>query len=207
MKTLRNEDGVALIISLMFTLICLGMILMLMYSVLSGIKSTGAQAKYRSSLEASYGGVDFITKTIIPRMFGNYSSGRATLLTDFGATDRFGITFGGSLQEKLSTSTNLWSAGTNRTVNPKDAPDMQFTLPGATGSPEYKVYSKITDTVSGVGLLDSSGIDYLDAGIGVAGTGSATQTLRTPNMYTIEVQGESAIRPKEKANLTVLYAY
>ena len=59
----------------------------------------------------------------------------------------------------------------------------------------------------GVGLIDASGIDYLDAGIGVAGTSSSTQTPRTPNIYTVEVQGEAAVNPKEKATLSVLYAY
>lgn len=207
MKILRNEDGVALVISLMFTLICLGMILMLMYSVLSGIKSSGAQARYRSSLEASYGGVDFLTKTIIPRLFNNYTDGRVSLLADFGATDRFGLSVGANLQEKMEKPTGQWAASTSKSVDAKLSPDMQFTLPGQSGTPEYKVYTKITDTVTGVGLLDTSGIDYLDAGMGVAGTGSATQSFRTPHMYTMEVQGEKAVNPKEKANLTVLYAY
>jgi hypothetical protein len=69
------------------------------------------------------------------------------------------------------------------------------------------VYTKIVDTVSGIGLIDSSGIDYLDAGIGVSGTSSSTQTPRTPSIYSIEVQGEAAVTPKEKAGLSVLYAF
>ena len=64
-----------------------------------------------------------------------------------------------------------------------------------------------TGSGAGVGVVDASGIDYLDAGIGVAGTSTSTQTPRTPNIYTVEVQGEAAVNPKEKSGLSVLYAY
>ena len=82
-----------------------------------------------------------------------------------------------------------------------------FTLKGLNAGSDFRVYGKIVDTIAGVGLIDASGIDYLDAGIGVAGTSSSTQTPRTPNIYSIEVQGEAAVNPKEKAGLSVLYAY
>lgn len=208
MKQLRNEKGVALVMSLMFTLICLGMILMLLYSVLSSVKSSGAQARYRNSLEASYGGVEFVTKTAIERVFENFSTGKLSLISDFGSSDRFGLIVHDSLREKMHTATADWTGDdASKSVKPKVSPDLEFMLPGASGTPTYKIYSKITDTVTGVGVLDDSGIDYLDPGLAVVGTGSATSTMRTPNMYTIEVLGESAVRPKEKANLTVLYAY
>lgn len=207
MKQLRNEKGVALVISLMFTLICLGMILMLLYSVLSSVKSTGAQARYRSSLEASYGGVEFVTKTAIERVFQNYSTGKLSLLTDFGDPGRFGLIVHDSLREKMHTPTAAWTGGAaSKSVNPKVSPDLEFMLPGPSGMPTYKIYSKVTDTITGVGMVDESGIDYLDPGLAVVAIGPATQTQRTPNLYTIEVQGEGGVT-KEKANLTVLYAY
>jgi len=207
MRYLRNQDGVALVVSLMFSLICLVMILSLMYYVLAGTKSTGAQARYRSSLEASYGGVDFLTKTVIPRVFSDYSGGKLSLLTDFAASDKLGLTIGGNLKEKMTKNTSEWSGLAMKTLDPKLAPDITFTLPGQSGSQGYKVYSKIVDTTTGVGLLDASGVDYLDPGIGVAGAGSSTQSMRTPNIYTIEVEGEKAVNPKEKASLSVVYAY
>lgn len=208
MKQLRNEKGVALVMSLMFTLICLGMILMLLYSVLSSVKSTGAQARYRSSLEASYGGVEFVTKTAIERVFENFSTGKRSLTLDFGSSDHFGLIVHDSLREKMHTATVNWTGdAASKSVNPRVSPDLEFMLPGASGTPTYKIYSKVTDTVPGIGMLDDSGIAYLDTGAAVVGTGSITPTMRTPNIYTIEVLGESAVRPKEKANLTVLYAY
>jgi len=206
MKYIRNEDGIALITALMFTLICLAMVMTLMYYVLTATKMSAAQKTYRNSLEASYGGTELVTKIIIPRLFSNYSTGKLSLDGDFGA-GKLDLQLGGDLQAKLMNARGTLWGGASTTVNPKDAPDMVFTLKGQNAGNNFRVYSKIVDTVSGVGLVDASGIDYLDAGIGVAGTSNSTQTPRTPNIYTVEVQGEAAVNPKEKAGLSVLYAY
>jgi hypothetical protein len=140
-------------------------------------------------------------------LFNNYSGGKKSLLDDFGPADKLGLAFtSNALGTKLNTATAGWGS-LSKTVNPKDAPDLTFTLKGMNSAGDFKVFTKIVDTVAGVGLIDSSGIDYLDAGIGVAGTSSSTSTPRTPNIYSIEVQGEKAVNPKEKASLSVLYAY
>lgn len=207
MKYIKNEDGIALITALMFTLICLAMVMSLMYYVLTATKMSASQKKYRNSLEASYGGAEFVTKSIIPRLFANYSTGRSALAADFGDAATLGLQLGSDLQVKLVNQRGAAWGAASTTIDPKDSPDMVFTLKGQGTSGDFRVYSKIVDTVSGVGLLDESGIDYLDAGIGVAGTSTSTQTPRTPNIYSIEVQGEAAVNPKEKAALSVLYAY
>ena len=213
MRYLRNEDGVALITALMFTLLSLGMIMMLLYYVLAGTRMSASQKRYRNSVEASYGGTEFVTKTIIPRLliFNNYSTQRLLMKGEFAGNLGLGFVPASDtldpLKVKLFNPTSAWPIGVSKTVNPKDAPDMTFTLQGPGGIGEFKVYSKIVDTVPGVGMLDETGIDYLDGGLGVAGTSNATATLRTPNMYSIEVQGERAIASKEKAALSVLYAY
>jgi len=191
----------------MFTLIILGIIMTLLYYVLQGTKMSAAQKQYRNALEASYGGTEFVTKAIIPRLFTNYSSNKAGVLVDFGdPTNSVGLLLGDNLKEKLTNSTTTWSSAAMKTVNPKELPDITFTLKGTTGN-DFRVYGKIVDTVSGVGLIDASGIDFIDGGQGVAGTSSSTQTPRTPNIYSIEIQGEAAVNPKEKAGLSVRYAY
>ncbi|MFZ2949482.1 MAG: hypothetical protein WA003_08345, partial [Desulfuromonadaceae bacterium] len=173
MKYLRNEDGIALITALMFTMICLGMIMTLLYYVIAGTRMSAGQKRYRSSLEASYGGTEFITKTIIPRLFNNYSGGKVSLLADFSASDKLGLAFtSGGFDTKLSKSTSDWGS-LNKSVDPKDTPDVTFNLMGQNANSYYKVYTKIVDTVAGVGLLDASGIDYLEGGIGVAGTSTS----------------------------------
>lgn len=206
MKLLKDQKGIALVTALMFTLIALVIIIMLLYYVLAGTRMSGAQKRYRNALEASYGGTDFVTKTIIPRLFNNYSAGKAGLSSDFGTS--LGLMFpSGTISTKMTTATANWPTTLSKTLDPKDAPDVTFLLQGPTSGTNFKVYTKIVDTVPGVGLIDTSGIDYLDAGSGVAGTSSTTQTPRTPNLYSFEVQGEAAVNPKEKAALSVLYAY
>ncbi len=206
MKCIRNEKGIALVTALMFTLVCLAIIMTLMYYVLTSTKMSAAQKRYRNSLEASYGGTELVTKTIIPALFSNYSGGKVSLLADFGNPSQLGLYLGPDLKTKLNNPTANWGSA-SKTVNPKDSPDITFSLRGQTTSSHFKVYSKIVDTVPGVGLVDASGIDYLDPGMGTAGTSNSTQSPRTPNVYSIEVQGEAEVNPKEKAALSVLYAY
>jgi hypothetical protein len=127
--------------------------------------------------------------------------------SDFGGTSKLNLSFGPDLKTKLQNARGpLWGAAST-TVNPKDSPDLVFSLKGQNSNSDYKVYGKIVDTITGVGLLDASGIDYLDPGIGVSGSSNATQAPRTPNVYSIEIQGEASANPKEKGALSVLYAY
>ncbi len=212
MRLLRNEDGIALVTALMFTLICLAMIMTLMYYVLQGTKMSAAQKRYRSSLEASYGGAELVTKAIIPQIaiLDNYSSGRLSLLSDYG--NNIGLQLSGKdiLKSKLTQPTASWTGAplaSLKSVDPKVLPDFQFTLNGTNPGSSYRVYSKIVDTVPAIGLIDTSGVDYLDSGAGVAGTSNSTQTPRTPGMYALEIQGEAAQNPREKASLSVLYSY
>lgn len=202
MRCVRNEDGIALVTALMFTLISLGIIMALMYMIIAGTKMSGSQKRYRNSLEASYGGVALVTKEFIPRLFDNYSTGSASLSSDYGGVS---LLFSTSLQKKLSDQTVNWPGTFSKTSNPKDNPDITFILSGLNAGEKFKVYSKIVDTVSG--NSDTSGIDYLLAGVGVAGTGSGIAPKHTPSLFTIEIQGEQATNPKEKAQLSVLYAF
>jgi hypothetical protein len=209
MKYLRNQDGIALLTALMFTMLILGITMTLLYYVLLGTKMSAAQKVYRNSLEASYGGTEVVTKTILPQLLvlANFSTNKIALTNTLGPADKLGLVIGPHVKEKLTTPTALWGGITRKSVNPKELPDFTFTLQGSGSGGNFKVYSKIVDTVPAVGLIDASGIDYLDPGIGVAGTSSSTQTPRTPNIFSIEVQGEKAINPKEKAGVSVLYAY
>lgn len=208
MRVLKNEDGIALMTALMFTLLSLGMIMLLLYYVVAGTRMSSEHKRYRNSMEAAYGGTDVVTKTILPRLlvFNSYSGQKNLLRNEFSTN--LGLSFPSSgLQAKLSTPTASWPTGVSKTPNPKEAPDVTMLLKGATANGRFKVYTKIVDTIPGVGLLDETNIDYLDGGLGVAGSSSSTATLRTPSVYSIEVLGESAVNPQEKAALSVLYAY
>jgi hypothetical protein len=207
MRYLQNKDGIALITALMFTLVILVIIMAMLQFVIMGSKMSGSQKRYRNSLEASYGGVEIITKEFIPKLFVNYSSGQHSLLTAFGphSLGENNLVINSNLKEKMIKPTADWSSTLSKTINPKDAPDIQFKLNGTGAGTNYNVYGKIVDTVPG--NSDPSGMDYLGSGVGVAGTGAGIAPKHTPALFTIEVQGELATGTKEKAALSVLYAY
>jgi len=207
MKKIHNEDGIALVTALMFTLICLGMVAALMQMLLLQTKLSGSQKNYRNSLEASYGGTELITREFIPKLFTNYSSGIGPLLTAYnnGGIGDIDLVVNSALETKLITPTGSWDATLSKTLDAKDAPDLQFSLKSIVSGGNFKVYAKIVDTVEG--NSDTTGVDYLDSGAGVAGAGAGISPKHNPVLYSIEVRGERETNAKEKALLSVLYAY
>lgn len=176
----------------------------LMYLITQGISASAAHKRYHSSLEASQGGVEIFTKEIVPRII------RGDLITNI--TNDFteiSLNFPNNLcmTDKLQNSTSAWSqcSAQATTTDPKSAFDVSFKLRGLPLQPNYVVYSKIVDTSAG--NSDPTGIDYLDGGGGVTGTGSGINPKHIPSMYRIEVQGEKETNAKERAMLSVLYAY
>jgi len=187
----------------MFTLISLGIIMALLQFVLMGTRMSASQKTYRNSLEASYGGVELVAKEIIPKLFGSYSTGSNTLMTTFAGSSKISLVLNNSsLKDKLAKDTKDWPTTLNKIPDAKVSPDMTFKLRGANDN--FMVYNKIIDTVTG--NSDVSGRD-LDPGIGVAGTGAGIAPKHAPHLITFEVQGERETNPKEKAVLSVLYAY
>lgn len=204
MKSPRNEDGIALVTALLLTLISMTVAMAVLYLISQGIATSSAQKRYQSSLEAAHGGVEFFSKEIVPRLMQGESA--TSLATSFGGIN---LTFPASacFSQKLDKSPSEWTScsGTALTSDPKQSPDITFTLAGATIGSNYKIYSKIVDTTPG--NSDPSGIDYLDSGSGVTGTSSGVSPKHVPGLYRIEVQGEKEVNPSERALLSVLYAY
>lgn len=210
MKKLGNEDGIALVTALMFTLICLGIVAALLQMLFLQTKVSSAQKNYKNSLQAAYGGTELITREFIPKLFGNYSSSIDALKTAYGSGGGADIDLAvpqeAALKMKLERPTAEW--GLTDAAKSTDAsvlPDLTFTLRGVSASSNFKVYAKIVDTVQG--NSDTTGVDYLDSGAGVAGTGAGIAPKHNPSLYSFEVRGEKAANPKEKALLSVLYAY
>lgn len=204
MKFLNNQNGIALVTSLCLTLISLTMIMSLLYMVSQGIATSSAHKRYHSSLAASQGGVEVFTKEILPRIL------KGDLITAL-TTDFVGISLNiptsSCFSDKLNKSTTGWTnCGAQATsIDAKTGFDVSFKLKGLPLQPNYIVYSKITDTSPG--NSDPTGIDYLDSGAAVTGTGSGINPKHIPSMYRIEIQGEKETNAKENAKLSVLYAY
>ena len=110
------------------------------------------------------------------------------------------------LNQKLTLSPVGWTAcaATATSLDPKTGWDMSFKLQGTAG-PGFNIYAKIIDTMPG--NSDTTGFELIDAGSGVTGSPSGLSPKHVPALYRIETQGESVSNAREKAALSVLYAY
>lgn len=199
-----NNDGVALVTSLVLTLVSLTIVMAVMYMVTQSVQTVGLYKRYKTALEASYGGTDVVMKDIIPYVLKNYASG--TLLTDaVTAYSMINLDVQATqvcLQNKLTKATTDWTAACNSGLSAKTASDFVFRLQSTGGAP-YAVYSKIVDTV--VGNTDMSGLQL--EGAGVAETLSVITPQHIPFVYRMEIQTERAQNAYEQSNISVLYAY
>lgn len=207
MKSLQNERGVALVTSLLLTLISLAIILAVLYLITQGIQVSGSSKRYKNAREASFATVDVLAKEIVPQLL--YGQTPAQLATTFNA---IGLDFGSypsCLQQKLTNPTSKWGTtvcGPNAaSMNPKNNYDLKFTLKGLPLQGNYTVYSQIISTVKG--NSDMSGVENLDSGAGVSGSSPGIAPMHVPSLYTIEVHGEKETSAVENARLSVLYAF
>lgn len=207
MKVLRSRDGIALVTSLMLTLISMTIVMALMYMMTYGTQVSGQFKRYKTALDASYGGTEILTKDILPMVLRNYSS--STLVTDLvSSTTGFGAiglqvnTTQNCLQSKLTKATANWPAACDSSPFAAKNPDMNFSLQASTGNP-YTVFSKIVDTT--VGNSDVSGLQL--EGSGVAEGSTVLTPQHFPYVYRVEIQGQRQNSQGAQANVEVLYAY
>ncbi|MBC7946796.1 MAG: hypothetical protein H7Y42_02870 [Chitinophagaceae bacterium] len=209
----------------MFTMLALVISMALLYMVTMGARTSGAMKRYKSVLDATYGGTDIITKDLIANAlsFQNQSSSFNSFLQ--GRMAGLTPTFSDCLQMRLETPRNAWTgACASVDGNPRTAPDIVFPLNATAGS-TFNVYSKIVDTTEWrftsfssnaagtpvaitqkiAGNSERSGNNSLSKGGTIM---NQTPTVpHYPYMYKIEIQGERQQSQVEKANISVLYAY
>ena len=225
MKLLRDSKGVALVTSLMFTVICLVISMYLLYMVTAGIKASGSMKKYRTALDAAYGGADIMAKDLLVAGFAFKSYSGASYVDQMktGYMNNLGSPFVSTcLRTKLTKPRSQWGACADSIESAKFNPDISFDLNATSPSP-FTVYSKIVDTmqrrflvledvagtktaktISMAGNTDESGTD-LDYG-STTDAGGVT-VPHYPYIYRVEVQGERKVNPNEKSKLSVVYAY
>jgi hypothetical protein len=233
MKFLHNENGIALITSLMFTVITLVITMSLLYMVTSSIRTSGAIKRYRTTTEAAYGGTDIVVKDLISASFAfrdvsSASNPYSTYMTNrFVSSGNYTPIFSNCLRAKLTTPTSKWTtACSNATLNAKSGTDISFVLNSASGSP-FSVYSKIVDTMERrFTVLES----YSTAGgmakrlknVTIAGNSDTSSTTleggsttdgagvtvpHYPYMYRIEIKAERSQNAIENTKISVQYAY
>jgi hypothetical protein len=211
---LRNNNGIALVTALMLTLISLTIVSYLLLMVTAGVKQSGANKRYRTAIDASYGGADIIMKEIIPNIFIN-----TIAVGSFSPTysaDILAHSLDSCLMDKLTKPSSKWGSGCSNSADATVNSDFQLKLNSISASETYTVYTKIIDTVCSdkrpypAGKCtgsDLSGLDYLGDGSGTAGGSSGVTVQAMPAIYRIEIVGEKTNNPKEKSKISVLYAY
>jgi len=207
MRILSCEDGAALVTALMLTMLSLVVALTLLYTVTAGTRISASQKRYRSALAAAHGGVQLVTREIIPRLLQLNPQTQAGLHDDFSLIG-LRLPGYGCLQQKLSSPTGSWSScsAVQSNADPADAPDLTFTLGGSLSSdPGYQVSVKIVDVVPGNSDA-SGGNDLLESGSSVSGREEVIQPQHVSGLYSISVQGAGEAS-REKARLSLLYAY
>lgn len=233
MKYLHNENGIALITSLMFTMITLVITMSLLYMVTSSIRTSGAVKRYRTITEAAYGGTDIVVKDLISasfafRDFSSSTNPYSKYMTDrFVSSGNYSPSFSNCLKAKLTTPKNKWIAAcSSSTLDAKVGTDVSFVLNSASGSP-FSVYSKIVDTMERKFVVLESysavgGQAKRSKTVSIAGNSDTTSTAlesgsttdgagvtvpHYPYMYRIEIQAERQQNAAEKSKISVQYAY
>ncbi|BCS53486.1 hypothetical protein [Geobacter sp. SVR] len=203
-RLLANQEGVALVTSLCMTLISLTIVMAVMYMVSRNIEQAGASKRYKTALEASYGGTDMVIKDILPYILSDFNS--AKLNTDlesrYSGVSLAVTATAACLQDKATKGTKDWDPACSSGLTPTSGPDMTMQLQASGGQP-YTVYTKIVDTVSG--NTDMTGLQL--EGAGVAETLSVITPQHVPYVYRLEVQAQRSANAAEQANMSVMYAY
>lgn len=201
-KLIQDQSGIALVTSLLLTLISLTIVLSLMYLITSGIQASAANKRYKTVLQAGYGATELVTKDVLKAVFEGHTTA-TRLKGKFIALDK-NLLVNPCVNQKFNKNTDSWNSDCQPTTySANQFPDLSFVLQSATSEP-YRIYAKIVDTY--VGNTDTANNANLTDALNVTETNIDSGETKTSN-YRIEIQAERNNNPQERANLSVLYAY
>lgn len=157
MRFLQNKKGIALVTSLMFTVLSLVITMTLLYMVTVGIRSSASMKRYRTAADAAHGGLEIMVKdimsiglvdaTVTALSDATFKSNMETYLKDVDKLGSMRPTISDCLRNKLMNYNNKWTtACKNYDLDASKSYDVKFNLNSASGTP-YVVYSKIVDTM------------------------------------------------------------
>ncbi|WP_246043762.1 pilus assembly protein PilX [Geomonas edaphica] len=191
--------------ALMLTALSLVIAVALLTMITAGTQVSASQKRYHSSLSAARGAVDLFTQELMPRLFQPETT-IVDLEREFSGIELH-VKLDACLRQKLTLSPGSWTAcsAAQASNDPAAAPDVSFRLAGLPAARGFTVTTKIVDTVPG--NTDRSGYDLLDAGGAVAAQDEVVRPQHVPAMYHLGVQGSREGQTRERARLSVLYAY
>ncbi|MDH4231563.1 MAG: hypothetical protein OEW04_05980 [Nitrospirota bacterium] len=220
-----NEKGIALVLVLILAMISLAIVSALLFMATQGTVISGAQKFYRTAEEAATGAAELSVEYLANRgeftLLGASHPILGTLNDGCNCGDPMITTDNIDLNvipnartcrcDKLCNATADWLAtcdentgvsGMQIDLNPKMNPEFSFELGN------FKVYTKIVDTVSGntdLGGVAASG-ELGGSAVSSSAAGIVTPP-HSPYLYRMEVQAEDKANPRELSRISVLYAY
>jgi len=206
---------------LILSLIGLAIVSALLYMLTQATSMSAASKFYRSAEEASIGGMEIATGYIANRGTANIPGLALNFTNNCDCKDPY--VYNDNIDkmtglasprcDKLCNPTSNWTAAAllypvaeARAIDATLRSDMRFTLGVAPAT--FDVFAKIVDTVQGnsdVGGLVTSG-QLGGAGVVASATGLVTPP-HNPYLYRLEVQSQATTNPRERARLSVLFAY
>lgn len=206
MRYLRNEKGVALVMALVFAMVGLAIVSAMMFMITQGTMMSGYNRQFRSADEAGLGAapvaIEYITGNGTPP---------AAIDLQFNAGDPANPQQP-CLNQKLTLSRGSW--GTSATgwtlcggydildLDVAANADLIYRLPGDNNR-QYRVYTKIIDTVKG--NTEGGGRDQMGGQAVTYSSGEITPPS-LPSIYRVEIQAEDRDDPRERSKYTLLYA-
>ncbi len=203
------QQGAALVLVLILTVIGLAFTATLLYMVTTGAQMTGGQKRYDTARRCAEAGVDVIRQVIDARGDPGvpFPAGMVFSLPseNVGGVD--------CLDNKLNNTTFQadgvtlnWNPNCDANININPALvtsyDMSFNCGNAPNA-LYNVYAKIVDTVNG---NSGPNTGLVKTGVVVTNSGEiAVQNL--PYLYTIEVLALNSANGNERARLSVLHQF
>ncbi|MCK4910369.1 MAG: hypothetical protein KAR83_01950, partial [Thermodesulfovibrionales bacterium] len=173
---LKNEEGVALLMTLMVAAVVLAVMGSLMHMMVMGARISGLNKRFTTALEAGKGG-----QAIVLEFIGTQNQLSGDLKNSINWR-RSGIS-SDCLDDKLSEWTKDWPSGCDAlvTIDPGDDQTYDF----AFDLDDYTVYSKIVNTIQGNTGAGSQGKAW--GGDAVTGGGSAIEAVSVSSVYTIQL--------------------
>ena len=198
----KDQEGVALLMTLMIAAVALAVMGSLMTIMVMGTRISGLNKRFTTALEAGKGGQAVVLEYIGTR--GNPDDD----FMDSISWDDTGIS-NTCLYDKLNRATEDWddtcNALTTIDAGTEDTYDFKFELP------PYTIYSKIVNTIEGNTGPTQTSASFVTQGVTTAGGGGGEgsyDVVQVPYLYTIEMDARRGTRAdSEKARLSVLYQY
>ena len=229
MKLIKNEKGMALMMTMMVSAIALSVMATLMYMLTLGAQVSGGGKRFASALEAGKGCMQVVSEYIGSR--GELDAALETAI-EFQLSSSFTNT---CMLSKLNKGTYYEDLGDRNDeahwdetcdseldIDAEDSATYDFTVTLG----DYTCYAKIVDSTMGNTGGSSNQKEWITTSVvtvGGGGGGGTTPAMRVPYYYTIELESRwtydeelaakfAAINkkytaPEERTRLPILYQY